>query len=88
MKHLAWLWNKYPGMVIVTPTTPCAGLKIKDPRDVSSGYGISDSDMTLRSMEYVYLANFTGAPAISCPMGYSEENVPVGIMVCSTSFIS
>jgi hypothetical protein len=35
---------------------------------------------SLRSMEYVYLANFTGNPAISCPMGYAGS-VPVGLMV-------
>jgi Asp-tRNA(Asn)/Glu-tRNA(Gln) amidotransferase A subunit family amidase len=81
MAHLQWLWEKYPGMLIVTPTTPCAGWKIKKPSDIT-GHGIADPDMSLRSMEYVYLANWTGCPAISCPMGYTEDNVPVGFMVC------
>ncbi|KAI1619733.1 amidase [Exophiala viscosa] len=80
MCHLAWLWEEYPGMVILTPTTPCAGWKIGKPSDVTSGYGVSDSDMSLKSMEYVYLANFVGTPAISCPMGYTDANVPVGLM--------
>ncbi|KAH0837489.1 hypothetical protein AYO21_08912 [Fonsecaea monophora] len=80
MCHLAWLWHEYPGMVILTPTTPCAGWKIGKPSDITSGYGVSDGDMSLRTMEYVYLANFTGNPAISCPMGYTDENVPVGLM--------
>ena len=83
MCHLAWLYETYPSMLILTPTTPNAGWKIGKPSDITSGYGVSDSDMSLRSMEYVYLANFTGNPAISCPMGYTDDNVPVGLMVHS-----
>lgn len=81
MCHLAWLWEEYPGMLVLTPTTPCAGWKIGKPSDLTNGYGVSDGDMSLRSMEYVYLANFLGCPAISCPMGYTDDNVPVGLMV-------
>ncbi|KIW40540.1 uncharacterized protein PV06_07726 [Exophiala oligosperma] len=80
MCHLAWLWEEYPGMLVLTPTTPCAGWKIGKPSDLTNGYGVSDGDMSLRSMEYVYLANFLGCPAISCPMGYTDDNVPVGLM--------
>ena len=80
MSHLQWLWEEHPGMMVVTPTTPCAGWKIKKPSDVT-GYGVSDGDMSLRSMEYVYLANWTGCPAISVPLGYAEGDVPVGFMV-------
>ncbi|RMZ78278.1 hypothetical protein DV737_g3952, partial [Chaetothyriales sp. CBS 132003] len=79
MQHLAWLWDKYPGMLILTPTTPCAGWKIGSPADLKSP-GVSDGDMSLRSMEYVYLANFVGTPAISLPMGYAEDGIPVGLM--------
>ncbi|RMZ78362.1 hypothetical protein DV738_g3847, partial [Chaetothyriales sp. CBS 135597] len=79
MEHLAWLWDKYPGMLILTPTTPCAGWKIGSVADLKSP-GVSDSDMSLKSMEYVYLANFVGTPAISLPMGYAEGGIPVGLM--------
>ena len=81
MCHLAWLWEKYPGLLVLTPTTPCAGWKIGKPSDITSGYGVSDGDMSLKTMEYVWLANFVGTPAISCPMGYTDANVPVGLMV-------
>jgi Asp-tRNA(Asn)/Glu-tRNA(Gln) amidotransferase A subunit family amidase len=82
MRHLAYLWEEYPGMVIFTPTTPGAGWKIGNLKDVvKGGWGVSDGDKSLKSMEYVYLANWTGCPAISCPMGYTEEGVPVGMMV-------
>lgn len=88
MSHLAWLWEEYPGMIILTPTTPNAGWKIGKPSDLTNGYGVSDGDMSLRSMEYVYLANFVGTPAISCPMGYTDANVPVGLMVMLSLFLS
>ncbi len=81
MRHLAWLWQKYPGMTIVTPTTPCAGWKVGNPGDVKvGGWGVSDGDMSLKSMEFVYVANWTGCPAISCPMGFADGDVPVGLM--------
>jgi len=82
MSHLSWLWDEYPGILVLTPTTPTAGWKIAKPTDITSGYGVSDGDMSLRSMEYVYFANWTGAPAISIPMGWTaDDNVPVGLMV-------
>ena len=80
MEHLAWLWDKNPGMLVLTPTTPCAGWKIGSPSDLS-GAGVSDGDKSLKTMEYVYFANFVGTPAISLPMGYAEDGVPVGLMV-------
>lgn len=82
MQHLAWLWEQYPGMLILTPTTPTAGWKIQKPSDVTDGYGVSEADMSLRSMEYTCFGNWVGTPAITCPAGYAPGNVPVGIMVC------
>lgn len=83
MQHLAFLYQKYPGMIIVTPTTPNAGWPINALGDLK--YGISDGNMTIRNMEYVWLANFCGNPAISCPIGYVDPlkgsgKVPIGIM--------
>ncbi|KAI5303457.1 hypothetical protein KEM56_007528 [Ascosphaera pollenicola] len=80
MRHLAFLFEKYPGLIIATPTTPTAGAKIVG-GDGDLVHGISHADASLRSMEYVYLANFTGCPAISCPVGYdSQTEVPIAIM--------
>ncbi|PGH28186.1 hypothetical protein AJ80_00076 [Polytolypa hystricis UAMH7299] len=80
MRHLAFLFRKHPGLVIATPTVPTPGSKIHR-GEADLVRGVSDTDSSLRSMEYVYLANFTGCPAISCPMGYAEgTKVPVGIM--------
>ena len=94
MRHLAWLWQQHPGMVIVTPTTSCAGWPIRTTSELQ--HGVSDGDQTIKTMEYVWLANFCGVPSISVPAGYvvpegqtdagnaaSSENVgkiPVGLM--------
>ncbi|EPE04797.1 glutamyl-trna amidotransferase subunit a [Ophiostoma piceae UAMH 11346] len=94
INHLSHLWTKYPGMVIMTPTTSCAGWPVRNSNE--SRWGISDGDTTLRTMEYVWLANFCGLPSISFPAGYVvpegqanagavagpdvQGKVPVGIM--------
>jgi Asp-tRNA(Asn)/Glu-tRNA(Gln) amidotransferase A subunit family amidase len=83
MSHLAFLFQKYPGLVIVTPTTPIHGWPIEQEADLK--YGMSDTNLSLRNMEYIWLANFAGCPAISCPVGYvapkkGTGDVPIGIM--------
>lgn len=88
MQHLAWLWQQHPGMIIVTPTTACAGWPIRSELELQ--YGISDGDQTIKSMEYVWLANFCGVPSITVPAGFAPPegspevapagNIPVGLM--------
>lgn len=79
MSHLSYLFKKYPGLIIATPTLPIAGWQISGEGDLT--HGVSDANTSLRTMEYVYLANFSGCPAMSCPMGYTENTrMPVGIM--------
>lgn len=68
MQHLAHLWKQHPGMVIVTPTTSCAGWRINKASELT--YGISDGDTTLLTMEYVWMANFCGLPSLAVPAGY------------------
>lgn len=69
MGHLASVWERWPGLLIVTPTTPLPGWRIAE-GDLARG--VSDADTSLKNMEYVFLANFSGIPAISVPMGYME----------------
>lgn len=92
MQHLAHLWKQHPGMIIVTPTTPCAGWRIEQPKvDLKSG--ISDGNTTQSTMEYVWMANFLGVPALSVPAGFvgaegeegfgeevDQGGIPVGLM--------
>ena len=87
MSHLAAIWKEHPGLLVLAPTTPMPGSCIDRDSDVAVGkYGISDGDRSLKSMEYAFMANFTGAPAISVPMGYvapqegDEADVPIGLM--------
>ena len=77
MSHLAHLFEKHPGLLIFTPSTPIPGWKIGSEADLTRG--LSDAKASVRNMEYVWLANFAGCPAISCPGGYVND-VPVGIM--------
>jgi Asp-tRNA(Asn)/Glu-tRNA(Gln) amidotransferase A subunit family amidase len=81
MQHLAHLFTMHPGLIIVTPTTPNAGWPI-DKADLKCG--MSDANRTLKNMEYVWLANFTGIPCIQLPVGYVEGvqgkgKVPIGL---------
>jgi Asp-tRNA(Asn)/Glu-tRNA(Gln) amidotransferase A subunit family amidase len=82
MEHLAFLFKKHPGLIIITPTTPNAGWPIhkKDAK-----YGTSDGNRSIRNMEYVWLANFAGIPSITIPVGYVDPvqgkgKLPVGLM--------
>ncbi|KAI0472288.1 amidase signature enzyme [Xylaria cf. heliscus] len=82
MEHLAFLFKKYPGLLIVTPTAPEAGWKVS-PGD--EAYGFSDGNLTVRMMLYIWLANSTGCPAVSAPVGYAEPEqgegkLPIGLM--------
>ncbi|KAI4166058.1 MAG: hypothetical protein LQ342_000489 [Letrouitia transgressa] len=84
MQHLAFLFQKHPGMLIVSPTTPNAGWHISGGKG-DLKHGVSDANMSVRSMTYVWLANFVGCPAISIPVGMAEAKegdgkVPVGLM--------
>lgn len=78
MSHLAHLFQKYPGLVIFSPATPIPGWHIAG-GEADLAHGLSDGKSSVRNMEYVWLANFTGCPAISCPAGYVGD-VPIGVM--------
>ncbi|KAF6829050.1 glutamyl-tRNA amidotransferase subunit a [Colletotrichum plurivorum] len=82
LKHLAHLFEENPGMLIVTPTTPLPGWP-RNPGD--DAYGISDANTTIANMSYAYIANVSGCPALTAPVGYAdpvqgEGKIPVGLM--------
>lgn len=83
MTHLAHLFKTHPGLLIVSPTTPIPGWHI-DGGEADLSRGLSDGKSSVRNMEYVWLANFTGCPSITCPAGYSPDGgVPIGVMAMS-----
>lgn len=84
MQHLAFLFKKHPGLLIVTPTVPDAGWK-RHPGD--EAYGFIDGPRTFRTMMYIWLANATGCPAISAPVGYVEPEVGEGKLPVSLQAI-
>lgn len=69
MQHLSWLWHAHPGMVVVTPTTMCAGWPMRC-SSAELRHGVSDGDRTQETMGYVWMANFCGAPSVSVPAGF------------------
>lgn len=82
MQHLSFLFKTHPGLLIVTPTSPIAGWPIAMEKDLI--HGISDANSSIKNMTYVWFANFTGIPALSCPVGYvepvqGEGRIPIGL---------
>lgn len=85
MRHLAHLFETHgSSLLVVTPTLPDEGYPI-DPRDAARGF--TDGNRTLRSMMFVWLANMSGCPAVTIPVGYAEPaegqgegRLPVGMM--------
>lgn len=82
MRHLAFLFQEHPGLLIVTPTTPLNGWP-RAPGD--DAYGLSDLGTTTRNMMYIFLANMTGTPSVTAPIGYAnpqqgQGKLPVGLL--------
>lgn len=64
--------------MILTPTTGIAAPEIKKG---ALPNGESDLTTTIEIMRFVTPANFTGLPAISFPVGYTQKGLPIGMQV-------
>ncbi|KAF3902991.1 Amidase [Dactylellina cionopaga] len=78
MSHFAALWQKYPGMIVVTPATPEVGAKINE---AHLKCGVIDGDSSIKSMKYVSVGNLMGTPGINSVVGYDDAtNLPVSLL--------
>lgn len=64
--------------VIITPTTADVAPEIT--QDMLEN-GESNLMAVSQMMKYVFLANFTGIPAISIPIDYSKKGLPIGLQI-------
>ncbi|KAL1895766.1 hypothetical protein Cpir12675_003099 [Ceratocystis pirilliformis] len=82
MEHLAYIFKTYPGIIILSPTSPQIGWP-RNPND--EAYGVNDANISLRNMMYIFLANMVGCPALTAPIGFvnpeqGEGQLPIGMM--------
>ncbi|MBN2354924.1 amidase [candidate division KSB1 bacterium] len=61
---------------IITPATACVAPPI---RKDALKYGESDLTMLSEAMRYAIAANFTGLPAITFPVDYDPNGLPIGM---------
>ena len=61
---------------VITPTT-ASPAPFLDPKTVR--YGESDMSLLTELMRFVVCANFCGLPAISFPVGYTHNGLPIGM---------
>jgi len=61
---------------VITPTTALTARKVPE-QALSNGW--SDLSTETEMMRYIFPGNFAGMPAISFPVGYDSEGMPVGM---------
>jgi Asp-tRNA(Asn)/Glu-tRNA(Gln) amidotransferase A subunit family amidase len=59
--------------------TPCSGITAPTIPANSGTAGWSDLSATTEKMRFVFPANLTGHPAISVPVGFDREGLPIGL---------
>lgn len=64
--------------VIITPSTACTAPPI--PKDALPD-GESNLEVLTELMRFASMANFTGLPALSVPVGYDSNGMPVGVQL-------
>lgn len=63
---------------IITPSTACTAPLIRQGAD---SYGELDYHLNAKMMRYILAGNFLGLPAISIPVGYDHNKLPVGFQL-------
>ncbi|XP_070568160.1 uncharacterized protein [Ptychodera flava] len=76
MKFLGDIFDKVD--CIITPATGKTAIKIH-PRDLDCG--VVDVDTMNNYMRFVFLGNLLGLPALSVPVGYNDQGLPIGMQI-------
>ena len=78
-EHMSELLAPGAGVdLIATPTTGCVAPPI---RDDALAAGESDLETLGKIMRFAAPANLTGLPALSVPVGYDEQGLPIGLQL-------
>ncbi|XP_065057461.1 uncharacterized protein LOC135685446 isoform X2 [Rhopilema esculentum] len=64
--------------VILTPTLPMVMPKI-EPGALKTG--LLDAGLTGKTMRYMFHGNLIGVPCLTLPVGYDDNNMPVGLQI-------
>lgn len=75
MNHLSGYFHEQKIDSILTPTTAILSPEIPEK---ALSYGMANAKLTIASMTYAVLANFTGIPAVTVPAGYHND-LPIGL---------
>lgn len=69
---------------IVTPTLPFTALKIGEHK-IEIEPGIIEDSLSA-NMRYTAIASVSGKPALSIPIGFDSNNLPIGLQILGESF--
>eukprot|EP00039_Didymoeca_costata_P002388 m.59802 g.59802 ORF g.59802 m.59802 type:complete len:665 (-) comp11275_c0_seq1:127-2121(-) len=76
IQYLRDMYKKHSLTAIVNPTV---GIKTPELEDHMLEYGINDGTLVIKVMRNIFLANIVGFPAVTVPVGYSTESLPIGL---------
>lgn len=64
--------------------TPALGTKVPEIPEDALEYGESNLLRTTQLMRYMSMANFTGVPGLTLPVGYDDLGLPIGLQIMSS----
>merc|ERR1719192_2072764 len=66
--------------ILVTPTIP---FSVPENPPEHHEYGVINIKILTGIMTYIFQSNFAGTPAMTMPVGYDEDGLPIGLMIQS-----
>lgn len=68
---------------LATPTTPCTAPPLRAAAEQS---GESNTGLIVALMKHIFLANLLGLPALSVPVGYGADGLPIGLQLVGAHY--